>query len=152
MWWVTMYLVRYYPANTPSVIEWHNGEVVRDKFVWYLIFIKHYREDVRDTLGRWGASLLKEDTFRGELGRARKQRRSIDDTLDGCIKRGYIKKRETALHPTTSEVYLSASPEGRDFVYNPFRFVDECLKEYGYIVSLIGGGIIVEILNFILHT
>lgn len=152
MWWIVRYLDNYYDPRTTSVTQWTKGEVTYQDFTWYLLFKRHYREDIRDTIQRWFSSLLGRESFKGDIGRARTQRREIDDAINKCLKKQYITSRSslTVLAPLTSEIRLSVNTQGREFL-KPLKFLNTLMSEYGYITSLLTGGVVVGIMGKFLH-
>lgn len=151
LWRLVYYFVNYLDPGTTSAQHWYSGEINRGSFVNWLLLNKHFREDWRDTFGRWAYVLTgKWYKWSSNQKRARIQQQNVNDILDLALSEGYIRIKRTigagGSH-TASETLLCATQKGREFL-KFLPFMDAVLKRYGYFWSLAFGAGASAIIRF----
>lgn len=118
--------------------EYYQDTVDRNQFIGYVLIIKHFGEDYRETFNRYIHYFTKTpiSEHNKKLYRAQKVRRMVNDLVEDAKRRNYLIEGGTNYNIT-----LQMDDRGRAFI-KPFKFIQTCAKEYGYFASIVAAFIL----------
>lgn len=141
MWFFVFYLDKYLNKKHQEnlVIQ---PKVKRAEFIFYLKTEKHFLEGWRIKFYRYYRWIFSKNISQQRLNNLYQENsEKIKDVIKNCYERKIIQIDGPYPTNTSSNEYiLWTDNKSRDFI-KPLRFVNELLKEYGNIVSFIGGAV-----------
>lgn len=114
-----------------GTLKYYQDIVDKNEFLNYILNIRHFGEDIRETFKRWvhyfTGSWILQGNQKG-LYRMQKVRRMVYDLVEDAKRRGYLIEEENYTKT------LRMDDRGRAFI-KTLKFIEVSAKEYGYIAS-----------------